>query len=534
MKHIKKIVGFIYQKNTEISKMFTILSSILALTYISHLNDIYQANSHKNTSINHNLKDTMLMSNRSLDIDTLIVNVNTTTVQTDSSMVIYHKPKQALSTTQQDLSFIALAENLLFINKKSIMRFLWFGLLISTLCYYLKRRYGMLFEKPQMVFFVMLNLIIMVTVIIGANLFFEDYLYVIPFSILGIIFKNFWDAPLALFVQNICLLCLAFLIPNYLEFFTLSFFTGTISIIGTSNLYRRNSLIWIMTKIMLTYSMTYAIFVLVKTNDFNAIKHSYFLFFLINGILTFLVSVLIWIYEKTFGLLSEITLLELSNTSNKLLKELNEKAPGTFQHTVQVADLAEDVAYKIDANVMLTKVGALYHDIGKMTKPLYFTENQTTQVNPHDELSPEESAQIIIEHIISGIELARKHNLPDQIIDFIRSHHGNSLVYFFYRKQLNSGNQPIDETLFRYKGPRPFSKETVILMMCDSVEAACCSLPEPTEEKIENLIEKIIEKQLLEQQYINAPITLKEVNTAKEVLKQKLKSIYHTRIAYPS
>ena len=231
-------------------------------------------------------------------------------------------------------------------------------------------------------------------------------------------------------------------------------------------------------------------------------------------------------------MVSNVSLLELSDTHNKLLRELSEKAPGSFQHSLQVSNLAEASALAIGANAMLVRVGALYHDIGKMKNPLYFTENQKTSVNPHDELTAVESAKIIKSHVIDGIEMARANNIPDRIIDFIRTHHGNSLIYYFYKKQLDSG-EPFNEDDFRYSGPIPFSKETAILMMSDSVEAASKSLVNPTTEAIDALVEAIIKKQIEEKQYLNADITFKDIEKIKKVLKEKLFNIYHLRIAYP-
>ena len=227
-----------------------------------------------------------------------------------------------------------------------------------------------------------------------------------------------------------------------------------------------------------------------------------------------------------------MSLLELSDTNSALLKELSDKAPGTFHHSLNVANLAEAASNEIGANSMLARVGALYHDIGKMKNPTFFTENQTTSVNSHDELSPRESAEIIIEHVINGIEIAKKRNLPDRVIDFIRTHHGTTTVYYFFQKEkeINENADPDD---FRYPGPTPFSKETAILMMCDSVEAASKSIKEPNARLIDEFVEKIINKQMEEKQFLNANITFMEIQLVKKVLKRKLKNIYHLRIEYP-
>jgi putative nucleotidyltransferase with HDIG domain len=244
------------------------------------------------------------------------------------------------------------------------------------------------------------------------------------------------------------------------------------------------------------------------------------------------VQPLIYVYEKIFGLVSDVSLLELSDTNSKLLKELSNKAPGTFHHSLNVANLAEASAHEIGANAMLVRVGALYHDIGKMKNPTYFTENQSTGINPHDELSSKESARIITAHVIDGIEIAKKYNLPDRVIDFIRTHHGTSVVYYFYMQEKSDFSET-DKSAFSYPGPKPFSKETAILMMCDSVEAASKSLKDPTSAKIDAFVETIISKQIEEGQFLNANITFKEIQSIKKVLKYKLANIYHLRIEYP-
>jgi putative nucleotidyltransferase with HDIG domain len=256
--------------------------------------------------------------------------------------------------------------------------------------------------------------------------------------------------------------------------------------------------------------------------------------FAANGLLSFLSIILIYIYEKVFGLVSDVTLLELSNTNSKLLRELNEKAPGTFQHSMQVANLAEAAANEIGANSMLVRTGALYHDIGKMLNPMYFTENQSTAVNPHNDLSPKDSARIITNHVIKGVELAKKYNLPDRVIDFIRTHHGTSSTYYFYKKEQElNPDAKVDIKKFQYKGPIPFSKETAILMMCDAAEAASKSIKNPTAQSINDLIDKIIDKQIADNQFLNSDITFREIEVIKKIVKKKLMNIYHLRVEYP-
>ena len=253
----------------------------------------------------------------------------------------------------------------------------------------------------------------------------------------------------------------------------------------------------------------------------------------IAGILSTISYLLIFAIERLFGFTSNVTLVELSNINNQILRRLSEEAPGTFQHTMQVANLAAEVANHIGAKSQLVRTGALYHDIGKMMNPAFFTENQTS-INPHRNLSYEQSAQIIINHIADGIKLAEKHNLPKVIKDFIRTHHGKGMAKYFYISYKNEHpDEEVDVQKFSYPGPNPFTKEQAILMMADAVEAASRSLPEYTEESISALIEKIIDGQVADGYFKECPITFKDIALVKALFKEKLKTVYHTRITYP-
>ncbi len=389
-----------------------------------------------------------------------------------------------------------------------------------------------IFENNVKVTFIFFNIIFMVmltTLIVNFNI---DYVYVVPLCILPLTLKAFFDARLGLFTHVITVLLLGFIVPNSYEYMFLQIIAGIVTILTVSELYKRANLFISVGQITLVYIIAYFAFTVIQEGNIDDMKPEVFLTFLLGGLATLFVQPLIYVYEKIFGMVSDMSLLELSDTNSKLLKELAEKAPGTFHHSLNVANLAEAAANEINANAMLARVGALYHDIGKMYNPTYFTENQTTSVNSHDELAPRESAQIIIEHVIRGIEIAKKNNLPDRVIDFIRTHHGTSTVYYFFKKEkeVNDNTSPED---FRYPGPIPFSKETAILMMCDSVEAASKSLKEPTSVLIDNFVEKIINKQMEEGQFLNSNITFKEIQMVKKILKRKLKNIYHLRIEYP-
>ncbi|QYA26533.1 HDIG domain-containing protein [Gramella sp. MT6] len=389
-----------------------------------------------------------------------------------------------------------------------------------------------IFENNVKVTFIFFNIIFMVmltTLVVNFNI---DYVYVVPLCILPLTLKAFFDARLGLFTHVITVLLLGFIVPNSYEYMFLQIIAGIVTILTVSELYKRANLFISVGQITLVYIIAYFAFTVIQEGNIDDMKPEVFLTFLLGGLATLFVQPLIYVYEKIFGMVSDMSLLELSDTNSKLLKELAEKAPGTFHHSLNVANLAEAAANEINANAMLARVGALYHDIGKMHNSTYFTENQTTSVNSHDELAPRESAQIIIEHVIKGIEIAKKNNLPDRVIDFIRTHHGTSTVYYFFKKEkeVNENTSPED---FRYPGPIPFSKETAILMMCDSVEAASKSLKEPTSVLIDNFVEKIINKQMEEGQFLNSNITFKEIQMVKKILKRKLKNIYHLRIEYP-
>jgi len=406
------------------------------------------------------------------------------------------------------------------------------ALVLMMLFLFLKKYRPEIFENNNKVTFIFVNILLMVfitTLVVKNN---ENYVYVVPLCILPLILKNFFDARLGLFVHVLTILILGFVVPNSFEYIFLQIIAGIVTILSVSELYKRANLFISVGQITFIYVVGYFAFHIIHEGNLSNIEWITFGIFLLNGMITLFAQPLIYLYEKIFGLVSDVSLLELSDTNSKLLKELANKAPGTFHHSLQVANLAEAAANEIGANAMLVRVGALYHDIGKMNRPTYFTENQITSVNPHNDLPPKESAEIIINHVIEGIEIARKNKLPDRVIDFLRTHHGTSLVYYFFKKQ-----QEIDENVneddFRYPGPTPFSKETAILMMADSVEAASKSLKSPTYIMIDEFVEKIIIGQMQANQFLNANITFKEIETIKKVLKQKLTNIYHLRVEYP-
>lgn len=359
------------------------------------------------------------------------------------------------------------------------------------------------------------------------------YLYILPFCISPIILKAFFDNRVALFVHLITILVIGFIAPNGFEFVFLQLIAGIISILTVLKMYKRAQLFISVGKVIGVYFLVYIALSVIHDASFSGIELSILVKFAISGALTLFAYPIIFLFEKIFSLVSDISLLELSDTNSPLLRRLSEEAPGTFQHSLQVANLAEMGALEIGANAMLTRAGAIYHDIGKLQNPMYFIENQSSNLNPHDEIEFDESAEIIISHVLDGIEIAKENNLPDELIDFIRTHHGTTTVQYFYKQFIaDFPEEEVDIKDFTYPGPKPYSKETAILMMADSSEAAARSIKNPTSENIDALIEKIINKQISADQYVNADITFKEINQIKRLFKKKLVNIHHARIEY--
>ena len=389
-----------------------------------------------------------------------------------------------------------------------------------------------IYENNRKLTFIFFNILVVIFAVTMAIRYDTDYVFAVPICILPLIIKAFFDARLGLFTYVLTVLLIGFIVPNSFEYVFIQIMAGIITIQTVSQLYRRANLFISVGQIVLVYMIGYLAFTTIQEGSFLKINFTPLALFLLNGLLMLFVQPLIYIYEKVFGLVSDISLLELSDTNANLLKILSEKAPGTFHHSLQVANLAEAAANEIGANALLVRVGALYHDIGKLNNTHFFSENQSGSVSPHDELSPIESAQIIINHVKDGILLAQKYNLPDRIIDFIRTHHGTSLVYYFYKKQLEIDPQTATSE-YQYPGPLPFSKETAILMIADSVEAASKSLKSPNIDELEDFIHKIIDGKIKALQFNNSNITLSEIETVKKVLFKKLINVYQLRVEYP-
>ena len=390
-----------------------------------------------------------------------------------------------------------------------------------------------LYLSNKKVTFIFLNVVAVISLTTLVVNFNADYTYAIPICILPLILKTFFDPRLGLFAHVIAILTLGFIVPNSFEFVFLQIIAGIVIIQSVTQLQNRANLFITVAQIVLIYIVGYVAFTLIREGSISEVNPNIIGLFLINGLLTLFAQPLIYLYEKAFNLVSDVSLLELSDTNSPLLRDLSNKAPGTFHHSLEVANLSETAASAIGANTLLARVGALYHDIGKINNPSFFTENQTSRYSPHKKLTPIESAKIIIDHVSDGVSIAKKNKLPNRVIDFIRTHHGTSKVYYFFKKAIDSKDIKFDENDFIYHGPKPFSKETAVLMMADSVEAASKSLRDPDINQITDFVNSIIDKQVEEKQFSECQITFADIETVKKVLIKKLTNIYNLRIEYP-
>ncbi len=404
-------------------------------------------------------------------------------------------------------------------------------IVLALFLYYFRSE---VFFNNRKLFLILLAVLIMVFATSQVVKHQVDLLFLLPVCIVPITIRAFFDNRLALYVHIITIILIGFLVPKSFEFVFLQFIAGIIAILSMANLHRRSQLFLTVLLIFITYSAVYFGLTLAQTGSLSQVGWLSYAWFGGAALLTLFSYPLIFLLERLFALPTDFSLLELADTNNKLLRQLNLNAPGTFQHSLQVANLAEEAILEIGGNSLLTRTGALYHDIGKLNNPIFFTENQLTGFNPHDDIPREESARIIIEHVIEGIELARKNNLPEYVIDFIRTHHGSTTARYFYTMlKTEKPDHKIDLKAFTYPGPRPFSKETATVMMADSVEAASKSLRRPDEKAIGELVDRIIDTQMSENQFDNANITFRDISTIKKIFKRRLMNIFHVRIAYP-
>ena len=394
--------------------------------------------------------------------------------------------------------------------------------------------YKEVFDSLKKTVLILMSQVVLILITHYVFKYYTSWTYMIPYAMLPVLIAVFIDKRVAVIVHLVTVMILGFYAPNSFNFFYTQFATGLIAVFSVGNLSKRVDLFKTSLFVFITYMVVYISMLFVQRGSLDNFSYEFMGHLAGSSILILLAFPIIFLYEKMFGIITHLTLLELSNTNNPLLRDLSVKAPGTFQHSLQVGNLAAEALYVIGGDALLARTGALYHDIGKMNNPLYFIENQSYGYNPHDELSYEDSARIIIDHVLDGIEMARKAGLPEQIIDFIRTHHGTRRVEYFYKlekKQMQG--MEVDESDFRYHGPIPFSRETAVVMMADSIEAASRSIKKPDEQKINDLVENIVDSLMENDQFLNTNITLREINTVKKVLKKKIMDINHIRIAYP-
>jgi hypothetical protein len=423
-------------------------------------------------------------------------------------------------------------------NSKFILvvwgRVLLIMVLLLTLYLFLLNIRRKLMRSKRDISFILITLSLMIVLCSLVIKWGTFDIYIVPFTILALIIRTFLDTRVAIFVNTIATLIVGFIVPNGYEFVLLQIPAGSIAVISLSKMQKREQLLLTALLLFASYSAIFIGFSLIQEANLNAIEWVKIKYFAINAVLTLITYLLVYILEKPFGFVSDVTLIELTFTNQKLLKRLSLEAPGTFHHSLQVANLSEMAISKIGGNSLLVRAGAMYHDIGKIANSNYFVENQTIGTNPHDNLCNEDSAAIIISHIENGVELARKHKIPEPIIDFIRTHHGTTKTGYFYNKsRIDSGDKEIDEKKYSYTGPLPATRETAVVMLADSIEAASRSLAVKNPGNIRTMVENIIRQKVEMGQLEYAPLTFRDIRILKDLFQEKLMNIYHVRMNYP-
>lgn len=390
-----------------------------------------------------------------------------------------------------------------------------------------------IFEQLRYINLILLLMLLTIVPSLILIRYAPSMIFLMPVAIMAILLMTFFDARISIIVQVMTLIIISLAVLNPFQYFFVQMLVSFVAIFSMTKRTRRASYFGTSLAVFATYVIVYLGMMLIFDGGFDSFDWTVIMIYGGNAFFTMLALPLAFLFERIFGFVTDLSLLELSNTNSPLLRKLASDAPGTFQHVMQVADLCEEVIYNIGGNPLLVRTGAMYHDIGKTRNPFYFIENQNGKYNPHDDVSYAESAQIIISHVIDGIEICRKYHIPEQIIDFVRTHHGTRRTEYFYQMEMRENPDGVDEEEFKYPGPLPFSKETAVLMMCDAVEAASRSMSEKTEESLNKLVDNIIDGQMKANQFDNTNITFHDITMTKKVLKKKLMSIYHVRIAYP-
>lgn len=465
---------------------------------------------------------------------------------TKGSLII-KRGKTVGNNEDRVLKSLALEKEKRFGKRSGISLFI--AQLVIVLLITLKLMAYLMFNRPRIYSNVrklglILTTLLMIVMAMVLSLKLEDlsniphtisFIYLVPVCIVPILVTNFFDARTGIIVNLIAALYGAALVQRGLEFAFVQIIVGTVAVYSLQRVRDRRVFFYTMAYLLVAYAVSYMAFSFFSKGSITEIPFRNIVLFLFNIALTILAYPLIYVFERVFGLTSDLTYLELLDTNHPLLQKLARKAPGSFQHSLQVANLAEALVQEVGGNPLLVHVGGLYHDIGKSLHPEYFIENINVENSPHKQLSCEESAALIIQHVTDGVKLAHEYKLPQEVINFIKTHHGNTRVEYFYRIHLQElgGDVCMDEEKYRYPGPLPFSKETAVLMIADSVEAATRSLTNPSEEDIIKLMNNIIDYKIKSGQFNNAPLTFKNITTIREVLAKQLLSIYHGRIKYP-
>ena len=413
---------------------------------------------------------------------------------------------------------------------KGLLIIILLGLIFAFLYIY---RLDILSQFSKLTF-LMTFLVSMVLLSIFVNTFPNLHIYLVPLVIFPIIVRTFFDSRTAIFMLIITTLLIGFYAPNSFHYILLQVSAGIVAVFSLNKMHRRSHLILATLWVLLTYVLVYAALNLIHEGSILSFNFEMLKWFVISSVLILLVYPLVYIFEKLFGFISDVTLIEISDSNQPLLRKLAEEAPGTFQHSMQIANLAEEVILKIGGNPFLVRAGALYHDIGKIGRPNFFIENQAFGMNPHDKMSHLKSAEIIIDHVVNGVKMAHKYKLPTPIIEFISTHHGTTKAKYFYIKyQQENPGKKIDESSFIYPGPLPKSKEAAVVMLVDGIEAASRSLPEKTYPILKELINNMVDQKINDKQLDNSELTFNDINVIKETLLNKLITIYHIRIEYP-
>ena len=446
--------------------------------------------------------------------------------------IVTEEKYQVLSSLQREYADVT-SNN--FFSKN----YLFYGQLLLVSMVFLVLYLTMRLLRPdifEQLRYINLVLLLMLLTIVPSFLLLKyapSFIYLMPVAIMAMLLMTFFDARLSIIVQVMTLIIISLAVPNSFQYFFVQMIVSFVAVFSMTKRYSRVSYFGTSLVVLLTYVVVYLGMMLIFDGDFDSFSWRVIFIYAGNAFLTMLALPLAYLFERIFGIVTSLSLLELSNTNSPLLRKLASEAPGTFQHAMQVADLCEEVIYNIGGNPMLVRTGAMYHDVGKTKNPLYFIENQNGKYNPHDDVSNLESAQIIIRHVIAGIEICRKYHIPEQIIDFVRTHHGTRRTEYFYQMELRENPDNVDEADFKYPGPPPFSKETAVLMICDAVEAASRSMKDKTEDSLNKLVDDIIDGQMKAHQFDHTDITFRDITVTKNVLKKKLESIYHVRVEYP-